>query len=201
MVELHSSGVNLGLKEILEKHDIDDKIIRIKYFEASHIFQATVSSENCQRIAEVGVAVSRTSSRNTMPMNESLLKIVRKYGEKILLRESDRKPKAARKKAKKHPSLVAVTREKQLDNTGDWQGPPPWDLSLGGDGCPKFLCDVMVKAFLFFFFFFPVVFSISSTIKFKLPKRGQIPINMVNYMPVSCACNGLQSTPLGGSLS
>lgn len=145
MVELHSSGVNLGLKEILEKHDIDDKIIRIKYFEASHIFQATVSSENCQRIAEVDVAVSRTSSRNTMPMNESLLKIVRKYGEKILLRESDRKPKAARNKAKKHPSLVAVTREKQLDNTGDWQGPPPWDLSLGGDGCPKFLCDVMIE--------------------------------------------------------
>ncbi|XP_061952521.1 uncharacterized protein LOC133675224 isoform X1 [Populus nigra] len=145
MVELHSSGVNLGLKEILEKHDIDDKIIRIKYFEASHIFQATVSSENCQRIAEVDVAVSRTSSRNTMPMNEFLLKIVRKYGEKILLRESDRKPKAARNKAKKHPSLVAVTREKQLDNTGDWQGPPPWDLSLGGDGCPKFLCDVMIE--------------------------------------------------------
>ena len=159
MVGLHSSGVNLGLKEILEKHDIDDKIIRIKSFEASHMFQATVSSENCQRISKVEVLVSRSSSRNTMPMGESLLKIVRKYGEKILLRESDRKPKAARKKVKKRPSLVAVTREKQLDNTGDWQGPPPWDLSLGGDGCPKFLCDVMVKAFLgysflvFFLFF------------------------------------------------
>ncbi|KAJ6410976.1 hypothetical protein OIU84_007680 [Salix udensis] len=145
MVELHSSGVNLGLKEILEKHDIDDKIIRIKSFEASHMFQATVSSENGQRISKVEVLVSRSSSRNTMPMGESLLKIVRKYGEKILLRESDRKPKAARKKVKKRPSLVAVTREKQLDNTGDWQGPPPWDLSLGGDGCPKFLCDVMVE--------------------------------------------------------
>ncbi|CAN7125626.1 unnamed protein product [Brassica rapa subsp. narinosa] len=23
----------------------------------------------------------------------------------------------------------------------DWQGPPPWDSSLGGDGCPKFLLD------------------------------------------------------------
>ena len=152
MAELHSSGVNLGLKEILEKHDIDDKIIRIKSFEASHIFQATVSSENCQRISKVEVLVSRSSSRNTMPMGESLLKIVRKYGEKILLRESDRKPKHARKKVKKRPSLVAVTREKQLDNTSDWQGPPPWDLSLGGDGCPKFLCDVMVKAFLGYFF-------------------------------------------------
>ncbi|KAJ6687482.1 3'-5' EXONUCLEASE DOMAIN-CONTAINING PROTEIN [Salix koriyanagi] len=94
MVELHSSGVNLGLKEILGKHDIDDKIIRIKSFEASHMFQATVSSENGQRISKVEVLVSR---------------------------------------------------EKQMDNTGDWQGPPPWDLSLGGDGCPKFLCDVMVE--------------------------------------------------------
>ncbi|CAG7895933.1 unnamed protein product [Brassica rapa] len=27
----------------------------------------------------------------------------------------------------------------------DWQGPPPWDSSLGGDGCPKFFLDVMVK--------------------------------------------------------
>ncbi|CAK7324222.1 unnamed protein product [Dovyalis caffra] len=107
MVELHSSGVNLGLKEILEKHDIDDKIIRMKFFEAADIVQATVSSENCQRIAKVEGLVSGTSSRNTMPMDEFLLKI--------------------------------------LDNVGDWQGPPPWDMSLGGDGCPKFLCDVMVE--------------------------------------------------------
>ncbi|GJT98143.1 3'-5' exonuclease domain-containing protein, partial [Tanacetum coccineum] len=29
-------------------------------------------------------------------------------------------------------------------NIDAWQGPAPWDSLLVGDGCPKFLCDVMV---------------------------------------------------------
>ncbi|KAJ9174293.1 hypothetical protein P3X46_017332 [Hevea brasiliensis] len=144
VTELHSSNINLGLKEILEKHDIGDAVIRTNFSEALNIVQATVTSEDSHRVAKGGKIISMASTRSTMPMDELLLNIVRKYGEKILLKESDRKPKSSKKKGKKRSS-VAVCREKQLDDIGDWQGLPPWDLSLGGDGCPKFLCDVMVE--------------------------------------------------------
>lgn len=53
--------------------------------------------------------------------------------------------KLPKRKGKKRSSVVVVSREEQSDDIGDWQGPPPWDLSLGGDGYPKFLCDVMVE--------------------------------------------------------
>ncbi|KAH0940157.1 hypothetical protein HID58_007618 [Brassica napus] len=57
-----------------------------------------------------------------MRMDENLLKIVRKYGERIMLKESDLLPRISKKKTRR-------------------RGPPPWDSSLGGDGCPKFLLD------------------------------------------------------------
>lgn len=187
VMELHASNINLGLKEVLEKHDNGDKIIVLKSFEALDIVQATISSEYSQRIANVEGVFSRTSSTNTMPMDEPLLKIVRKYGEKILLRESDRKPKASKKKGRKRSSLVVVGREKQLDNIGDWQGPPPWEVSLGGDGCPKFLCDVMVRKFFYF-----CLYCFLFNIKFKLLKQGQLPMKKFYYISISHACNSPQ---------
>ncbi|XWS38012.1 hypothetical protein CRYUN_Cryun19dG0094200 [Craigia yunnanensis] len=138
--ELHQSNVNLGLKDILQMSDCDNKLVGTKFCNALDIVQATASSEDCERIAK-GVEVVR----KTKPMDESLWKIVKKYGEKLLLRESDRNPKTSKKKGKRQSSVVVVCREKQLENSADWQGPPPWDISLGGDGCPKFLCDVMVE--------------------------------------------------------
>ena len=77
-------------------------------------------------------------------MDETLLKVVKKYGEKLLLKESDKKPKNSKKKGKKQSSAGLTRKEEQLKNSDAWQGPPPWDLSVGGNGCPKFLCDVMV---------------------------------------------------------
>ncbi|XP_062148108.1 uncharacterized protein LOC133857021 isoform X2 [Alnus glutinosa] len=127
-------NVNLGLKEVLEKHDMSSKILRIKSCEALDVVRATVEG-----------MVSRSSCRKTMPMDESLLKVVKKYGEKILLKESDKKPKATKKKGKRRSSKAMICREKRLEDFNDWQGPAPWDLPLGGDGCPKFLCDVMVE--------------------------------------------------------
>ena len=132
--------------------DCDNKLVGTKFCNALDIVQATASSEDFERIAK-GVEIVR----KTMPMDESLWKIVRKYGEKLLLRESDKNPKTSKKKGKRRSSVAVVCREKQLENSDDWQGPPPWDISLGGDGCPKFLCDVMVSKLLvilsFFFFF------------------------------------------------
>ncbi|KAH7543809.1 hypothetical protein ACOSP7_031404 [Xanthoceras sorbifolium] len=140
---MHPSNVDLGLKEILEKPDIVNKVIRNNFSEALDIVRATAASQYSQHIGER--VVSRMSCINTMLMEESLLKIVRKYGEKILLKESDKTPKTSRRKGKRRSTVAVVCREKQLENIGDWEGPPPWDLSLGGDGSPKFLCDVMVE--------------------------------------------------------
>lgn len=137
-------NVNLGLKEVLEKQDMSSKILRIKSCEALDVVRAT-ASDFLQTIATVEGMVSRSSCRKTMPMDESLWKVVEKYGEKILLKESDKKPKATKKKGKRQSSVGMIRREKRLEDFNDWQGPAPWDMSLGGDGCPKFLCDVMVS--------------------------------------------------------
>ncbi|XP_065861424.1 uncharacterized protein [Euphorbia lathyris] len=145
VMQLNSSNVSLGLKEILEEHDIGIRLVRTKFSEALNIVEATVSSEGSPSISNRERIISLTSSKSTLPMDEVLLNVVRKYGEKILLRESDRTPKASKKKGKKRSAIVAVCKEKKLDNSHGWQGPAPWDLSFGGDGCPKFLCDVMVE--------------------------------------------------------
>ncbi|KAI9096744.1 hypothetical protein K1719_025923 [Acacia pycnantha] len=80
-----------------------------------------------------------------MPMDEILVKIVKKYGEKILLKESDKMPKTSKKKAKKRSSTNGICKEKQLEKFDEWQGISPWDPSVGGDECPRFLCDIMVE--------------------------------------------------------
>ncbi|KAL1824007.1 hypothetical protein ACET3Z_010785 [Daucus carota] len=46
---------------------------------------------------------------------------------------------------KRHTSNGLKNKQIGLENIDDWEGPPPWDLSLGGDGCPKFLCDRMIE--------------------------------------------------------
>ena len=133
--------MDCGLKQILENPDICHKLLRSKFFDAVDIVRAT-TSEFPQRKATLEEVVSWSSCRNTIPMDDSLFSIVRKYGERILLKESDRKPKT-KKKEKKQSS--AVCKEKQIEIFDEWCSPPPWDLTLGGDGCPKFLCDVMVE--------------------------------------------------------
>ena len=136
-----------GLKEILKSPDICHKLLRSKSFDAVNIVRAT-TSEFPQRKATLEEVVSQSSCRNTIPMDGSLFNIVKKYGEMILLKESDRKPKTSKKKGKKQSS--SVYKEKQIEISDDWCGPPPWDSSLQGDGCPKFLCDVMVRLHLYF---------------------------------------------------
>lgn len=139
-----SSEMNTGLKMILENQDMHEKILRIKISEASNIVRAT-ASDFPQSIATVRENCSTSSSINFRPMDEDLLKIVRKYGEKIILKDSDKKPRTSKRKGKRSSTLKVVCNEKQLVYVEDWQGLPPWDLSFGGDGCPKFLCDVMVN--------------------------------------------------------
>lgn len=96
------------------------------------------------RIPAIEAKVSEKSSGFTKEMDVILLHIARKYGDKISLKDSDRKPKMSKKKGKRS-SAGMTNKERLVQSVDDWQGPPPWDLSVGGDGCPKFLCDVMVE--------------------------------------------------------
>lgn len=136
---------NLGLKEILEKNGVCEKIIRTTFCDALDIVRATACSDISQKIASEEGMVLRSQQRSTLPMDESLLKIVNRYGEKLVLKESDKKQKISKRKGKRRSSAGLINKEKQLENLEDGQGPLPWDLSLGGNGSPKFLCDVMVE--------------------------------------------------------
>lgn len=136
--------MNTGLKVILEKQDMHKKILRTKVSEASNIIRATASGFP-QSMANIRGNCSASSSINCMPMDEDLQKVVKSYGERIVLKESDKKPKISKRKGKRSSTMKVGCSEKQIVSDEDWLGPPPWDLSLGGDGCPKFLCDVMVN--------------------------------------------------------
>lgn len=145
VAEPNSIVSNRGLKEILEKHEVCEKIIRMTFCEASDIVRATAFSDISRKVTSVEGMFLRSQRRSTLPMNESLFKIVNRYGEKLVLKESDKKPKFSKRKGKKRQSSAGlIHKENQLENNEDWLGPPPWDSSLGGNGCPKFLCDVMV---------------------------------------------------------
>ncbi|KAL6005638.1 hypothetical protein ACLOJK_006208 [Asimina triloba] len=137
--ELHSSNAPVGLKEILDESDVSSNILRPTVCEASEMVKSTVfKGQQMQK------PTSCCSDGNALPLDDTLLKIVRKYSERILLKESDRKPRASKRKARK-ASEVLNGRKESSEYSSNWQGPPPWDPSLGGDGGPKFLCDVMVE--------------------------------------------------------
>lgn len=145
---LSDIGANPGLKEVFREHDMSNRVLTTKFCEASDIVQATANSDDTQMIAIAAIPrgmIPKSSCISTMPMDEFLLKIVKKYGEKILLKESDKKPKTSKKKAKKRSPINGICKEKEPEKFDEWQGTSPWDPSVGGDGCPKFLCDVMVS--------------------------------------------------------
>ncbi|KAJ8536921.1 hypothetical protein K7X08_035322 [Anisodus acutangulus] len=98
----------------------------------------------CKTVPISDEEVTALSPHHANWMDDVLPRIVRKYGDKILLTEFDRKPKISRKKANKSSGRVANTRSSR-EGGEEWQGPPPWDVTSVGDGCPKFLCDVMVE--------------------------------------------------------
>lgn len=142
--ELSIPDATLGLKELFRKHDLSYKVLRTQFSEALAIVQATTSGV-AQISPSTGGMVQKSSCRVTMPVDEFLLKIVKTYGDRILLKVSDKKPKTSKKKGKKQSSINGFCKEKISDRFDEWQGTSPWDPSVGGDGFPKFLCDVMVS--------------------------------------------------------
>nr|GMD49636.1 exonuclease mut-7 homolog [Ipomoea batatas] len=141
--KLQSPSIDLGLKQILDMPNGSDNILLAKFIEATKMVQA-ISTDFPQGITIHEEVASTVQFAKNKQMDDAVLWIARKYGDKILLSDSDRKPKMSKKKGKKPPAGL-MAKPRQLDGDEDWQGPPPWDVSLGGDGCPKFLCDVMVE--------------------------------------------------------
>lgn len=137
-----SSTLNVGLKQILETPNCCQTVVRNNIFDASNMIRAAMP-EFPGRIPAIEAKASKKSSGFTKEMDATLLHTVRKHGDKILLKDTDRKPKMSKKKGKKS-SAGMTCKERLIQSVDDWQWPPPWDLSVGGDGCPKFLCDVMV---------------------------------------------------------
>lgn len=116
-----------------------DNVLMTKFCKASDIVQSSTSG---MQIYTAITPVSQTLYGNVSPLDKCIGDIVRKYGERLLLKESDRKPRASKRKGRRQSTYSKC--KEQLECNGIWQGLLPWDPSLGGDGCPKFLCDVMV---------------------------------------------------------
>ncbi|KAJ8536918.1 hypothetical protein K7X08_035319 [Anisodus acutangulus] len=140
---LKLSQLDLGLKQILDTQQNSNKMCGIKFGEALEMVQA-IPPDFFKTVPISDEEVTALLPDHANRIDDVLFRIVRKYGDKILLTESDRKPKISRKKAKKSSGRVANTRS-PIEGGEEWQGPPPWDVTSGGDGCPKFLCDVMIE--------------------------------------------------------
>ncbi|GFP88789.1 exonuclease mut-7 homolog [Phtheirospermum japonicum] len=136
------SDLDPGLKQISEISNGCNMVTRTRFCEASTMICITVPDLHSSSIQ---MAEDVDSTYITKQLDSNLLWIVKKHGDKILLKDTDRKPKTAKKKAKKSSSAGSEYKQKTIEIVEDWQGPPPWDQSVGGDGCPKFLCDVMVE--------------------------------------------------------
>ncbi|XP_073064206.1 uncharacterized protein [Primulina eburnea] len=136
------SVLDPGLK-IFETSDDCSLMRSTKYVEASDVVRTTVP-ELCGSMETSKEVDSSNSYKINKEVDNTLLWIVRKYGDRILLKDSDGKPKISKKKTKKS-STVLECKQKTLEVVDSWHDPSPWDPALGGDGSPKFLCDVMVE--------------------------------------------------------
>ncbi|KAH0900109.1 LOW QUALITY PROTEIN: hypothetical protein HID58_049677, partial [Brassica napus] len=107
-ITLHDpNDINVGLKDILNGSDCTSKIVTAKLCKAADVIRAM--TQNGQNIAN-GV-------KNDAEHDENLLKIVRKYGEKIMLnlKESDLQPRISKKKSRRRgASLKNVNTYKHL---------------------------------------------------------------------------------------
>lgn len=131
-----------GLKQMFQTSSGDNIVTRATLVEATNMIRPTMPELDSIQTTEE--ADSMKSNNLNKQVDDSFLWVVRKHGDRILLKDSDRKPKTSKNKAKK-----SVSKPKTSEIIEDWQGPPPWDPSAGGDSCPKFLCDVMVRDYLY----------------------------------------------------
>lgn len=136
----HASTDLLGLKEVIgNNRELPEDVVRPKFCEAQNMIKDTLHMSPCQPHFRHSPALSM------FLLDEPLFKLVQRYGDRIVLKESDRKPKASKRTRRKQCSFSSKYQD-SLEDANDQQGTPPWDASFGEDGCPKFLCDVMVRS-------------------------------------------------------
>lgn len=160
------NNLNLGLKLIFEEPDTCNMIIKTKFCDALEMVQAT-STVFPQELITIKTTDLSWPPQSHQAIDDTILRIVRRYGDKIVLKVSDRKPKPSKRKGKRQTSNGLKNKQNGLEAIDEWEGPPPWDLSLGGDGCPKFLCDRMVTSFLCRFLLCPLSFPFLNLFSLK----------------------------------
>lgn len=141
--ELRFCKTTGGLKQVFMDSKTCENVVRNRFCSAFDMIRSSYLPISFSDNTEVG-SCSQSSCETTYLTDEHVLAIVKIYGERILLKESDRKPRVSRRRRERRSSVNTKDRE-QFETNGDWQGPASWDLEFGGDGCPKFLCDVMVE--------------------------------------------------------
>ncbi|KAG0454038.1 hypothetical protein HPP92_025342, partial [Vanilla planifolia] len=142
-VELSFSDTTNGLKEISMQSNACKNNFRIKLCSAVDMMKSSYVSQQLLGTTAIRSTLDPSCETNCS-LNENIFDIVKKYGERIILKESDKKPRISRRKGERR-SFVHSNSKEQFDFKGDWQGLPPWNHVIGGDGCPRFLCDVMVQ--------------------------------------------------------
>lgn len=76
---------------------------------------------------------------------ERFSKFVKKYSDRLLVNDSGRSKSHARRPRGRRAREALRNPENKDELNLEWVGPAPWDTRIGGDGIPKFLCDVMVS--------------------------------------------------------
>lgn len=98
---------------------------------ASTMVRSAVSTGSCGLYTTDAASLSSTAHL-----------ISRKFGERLLVNGEGSSKFARRKPKTRRGRVIEKSNQQEVHS---WFGPPPWDPSCGGDGSPKFLCDVMVE--------------------------------------------------------
>lgn len=73
-------------------------------------------------------------------------KFVKKYSDRLLVNATDeRKSSSHARRPRGRRAREALKNKDAKEEDLNWVGPAVWDIRIGGDGHPKFLCDVMVR--------------------------------------------------------
>lgn len=136
----------VGLKELLtsqECHD-NENVLRSTLGNAVEIVKATLQGP--LSMASINALSANYIRRKGISFCQPILNIAQILGERILLSECVTKAKSGSWKGRSRRSRTTEKcKAEQIESYSEWQGPPPWDPLLGGDGVPRFICDVMVE--------------------------------------------------------
>ncbi|XP_057826445.2 uncharacterized protein LOC131038134 isoform X2 [Cryptomeria japonica] len=145
--EITDSSVSttiIGLRELLSFpcHNGNKHILRAKFGLAADIVKETMKGS----LSMASLSYLNYKRIKIIPFYKPISKIAQIIGERILLSECESKARfSTRKRRSRRFRTSESTNAETIERYSEWKGPPPWDPALGGDGIPRFLCDVMVE--------------------------------------------------------